>query len=409
MNQGIKKYSNTRGIYIAIWLLVFLQTIEESGLAHLINYNYMNPLININRIFLLIACLGHNKFKIGGNKRKILNYLIFFTVVIIDFAYGSMTFFDIFVVVVFISDLKYYRTLHIFWTAVLSAFILIVSSSMLRITPEYQFYRSGGATRISLGFQQPNLLSINLLALVVLYILIRKRNNGKYKFAIVEGQLDWWDVVVCILGAIFCYIVPNSITETIILLMLAAIIVLLKLRRLITTRSITRSKVFKFCSIFMIFLLGVGTRYLVVNSRFDLLPSISSTFSNRLLYAVYGYNEFGIHLFPVPQEKYDAFKIISLIGNDIDCLYIKILIRYGILLALYFLYMCIKTLILYLKKGNTIMSIVMISLLIFSLMENRILSNSKFSFLFICAMSIQIDNCKIITTGRVKKNANSII
>ena len=394
MNHGIKKHSNTKGIYMAIWLLVFLQTIEESGLARLINYNYMNPLINISRIFLLMVCLGHNKFKIKGNKRKILNYLIFFAVVIIDFVYGSMTFFDVFVVVVFISDLKYYRTLYTFWTAILSAFILIVLSSLLRIIPEYQFYRNEGSARISLGFQQPNLLSINLLALVVLYILIRKRSKGKYKFAIVEGQLDWWDVVTCILAAIFCYVVPNSITETIILLMLAVIIVLLKLRKLITSKSITRSKVFRFCSIFMIFLLGVGTRYLVVNSRFDLLPSITSTFSNRLLYAVYGYNEFGIHLFPVSQEKYNAFKLTNLVGNDIDCLYIKVLIRYGILLALYFLYMCIKTLIMYLKKGNTIMSIVMISLLIFSLMENRVLSNSKFSFLFICALSTQIDNNK---------------
>lgn len=402
MNLGIKKHSNTRGIYIAIWLLVFLQTIEESGLAHLVNYNYMNPLINISRIFLLIVCLGYNKFKISGNKRKIFNYLVFFAVVIIDFVYGSMTFFDVFIVVVFISDLKYYRTLYTFWTATVSAFILIVLSSLLRITPEYQFYRSGGSTRKSLGFQQPNLLAINVLALVILYILIRKRNKGKYKFAIVEGQLDWWDVFVCILAAVFCYVVPNSITETIILLMLAAIIILLKLRKQIATRSITRSKVFRFWSIFMIFLLGVGARYLVVNSRFDLLPSISSTLSNRLLYAVYGYNEFGIHLFPVSQEKYNAFKITSLIGNDIDCLYIKVLIRYGILLALYFLYMCIKTLIMYLKKGNTIMSIVMISLLIFSLMENRVLSNSKFSFLFICALSTQLDNNKIKYLKKMK-------
>ena len=368
-----------------------MQTIEESGLAHIIDYNYTNPLVNISRFFLLITCLAHNKFKICGNSKKIIDYIIFSIIVIIDLLYGSMTFFDVFIVVIFIDDLEYYRIISTFWSAVSTAFILIVTFSLFGLIPEYQFYRNEGTARITLGFQHPNLLAINVLALTILYILIRKRNKGGYKYAILETQLDWWDITVCILSAIFCYTVPNSITETIILSMLAMIISLLKLRKLIATKPITQNNLFKFCSIMMIPLLTIGVRYLVVNSRFDLLPDMGATFNNRLLYATYAYDAFGIHLFPVPQEEYNLFKVLNLIGNDIDCLYIKMLIRYGILLTLYFLYMCIRMLTKYLKKGNTIMSIIIVILLVFSLMENRILSNSKFSFLFICALSVQIN------------------
>ena len=395
-NLGIKKRANIKGIYISIWLLVFLQTIEESGLAHLIDYNYTNPLVNMSRLFLLIACLAHNKFKLCGSSKKIIDYTIFSMVVIVDLLYGSMTFFDVFIVVIFIDDLEYYRTIFTFWSAVLTAFILIVTFSLFGLIPEYQFYRNGGNVRITLGFQHPNLLAINVLALIILYILIRKRNKGGYRYAILEAQLDWWDITVCILAAAFCYIIPNSITETIILSMLAVIIILLKLRKLVAAKTITQNKLFKFASIIMIPLLAIGVRYLVVNSRFDLLPDMGATFSNRLLYAVYAYDAFGIHLFPVPQEEYNLFKISNLIGNDIDCLYIKILIRYGILLTLYFLCMCIRMLTEYLKKENTLMSIMIVILFVFSLMENRILSNSKFSFLFICALSVQVNigHCK---------------
>lgn len=382
MNIRINKMN---ALYLAIFFIVFFQTIEESGLAHVTTGNYMNIIINVCRFFLLCACVVYNRIFVF-TLSKFMFLALFFIAVIIDFSNGTMTLFDVLIVAVMAPKLDYYKILKTFFCAVFGAFIIIVLMSFTGIMPHTSFYRNG-AIRETLGFQHPNLLSINVMALIILYILTRKRKKGKYYFATNEMQIDWIDVFLCIVASLFCYYVSNSLTETVILILMAAIFTFLKVRRYVRTRELTRSRLFKLICIVIIPLFAGLTYFLITNSRGDLIPDITSTFYNRYLYALYGYNDFGIHLFGISQETFNSFKREALMGADIDCLYIKILVRYGIILSLYFLFMCILCARKYIEKKNNVMILIIIILAIFSLFENRVLSNSKFSFIFICAFS----------------------
>ena len=398
MNIRIRKMN---ALYLTVFLIVFFQTVEESGLAHITSGNYMNIIINMCRILLLCVCIANNRIFVFTLSR-IMFLILFLAAVILDFSNGTMTFFDVLVVAVMVPGLDYYKTLKTFFNAILSAFTIIVLMSFTGIMPHTSFYR-GTVVRDTLGFQHPNLLSINVMVLVILYMLTRKRNKGEYYFAIKEVQIDWLDIFLCIVAASFCYFVSNSLTETVILSFMALIFAFLKVRRYIGAKELTKSLLFRLVCIIMIPLFAGLTYFLITNSRADLIPAITNTFYNRYLYALYGYNDFGIHLCGIPQEIFNSFKVNALAGADIDCLYIKILVRYGVLLSLYFLFICIICIRKYIEKKNSIMILMITFLAIFSLLENRVLSNSKFSFIFICAFSEYYSRVRLDKENLVKK------
>lgn len=379
------KTGRVRTIYLALFLLVFSQTIEESGLANITSGSYMNVIVNVCRFLLLIACIINNRhFSLKPSRLMFL--AAFFVAVFLDLYNGSMTFFDVFAVAIMVPELDYYRTLQVFFHAVLSAFIIIVLFSFTGILPETSFYR-GDVVRNTLGFQHPNLLAINVMALVILFILTRKRTIGEYNYATSESQIDIFDIALCLISAVFCYVVSNSLTETIVLVFVALVFGFSKVRKYFGAKELARSKIFKICIFMLIPVLALLLYYIVTNSRSDLIPEISDTFYNRYLYALFGYNIFGIHLLGVPQDAFTTFKVTTLAGSDIDCLYMKILIRYGILLSCYFLFICIICVRKYINKKNNIMLLVIVCMAIFSIFENRVLANSKFSFIFVCAFA----------------------
>lgn len=254
--------------------------------------------------------------------------------------------------------------------------IMIPTVIMLRffnVLEDYTVSR-GGLVRYSLGFSHPNQLGLRLFQLMVCHLFINRNKLRKYDYCLI--------MVI----SIFTYLVPNSQTSYISMMILTALLLIYKiieersriLPAVLGKALLAFSVLFNILSVYWSI---INVKEFRILSRIDLL--LSSRFSScHKVFQIYGISLLGQHVYIFEDER-KAIGILSKLYLDNG--YMVLLLRYGltvyIIFSVGYLY-AMK----YLKdRKQYFIVIILFVYALYGVMENGIFMISHNIFLIIFA------------------------
>ena len=258
-------------------------------------------------------------------KREIMNIGLFgFLLVIVtvrsNFS-NELLSFTLFAVASKKADIK--RVIRMIYRALQILIPTIVILSLFGVLDNYVIYREGGLQRYSLGFSHPNTLGQYIYTLMGCHFYLR------------FDRLKWWDYILALGAAIFCYVVPNSQTAIVLLFLLVAVTLVYKL-----SQTISKEKIVLYslligafaCNAISVILSNIDLSKYPVLSLFD--NAISSRFSicNHDI-DVCGLTWFGQEVNVLSSEVFSKLGIsYAHVVVTLDNSYIAILLKYGIVM-----------------------------------------------------------------------------
>ena len=252
--------------------------------------------------------------------------------------------------------------------------VLVVVMNLLGMIPDADVIRLG-RIRHSLGFSHPNQLGLSICQLVSCHFYLY-RDNLRYR-----------DFLFAIVAALFVYIVPNSQTSFI-------IVILLLITSLIY-QYFGKSKAdhFKLIGWLMISFAILFNVISVVFStgpiKNTLLSEINAYLSYRFswcykTYSIYGVNWFGNDIAVTLAER-TSRNLLNLGNMWLDNAYMTILLRYGILVYVIFSFLYIFTMIYLLNLKEYYLLILFFIFSVYGIMENGFFQISHNIVLFAVA------------------------
>lgn len=227
------------------------------------------------------------------------------------------------------------------------------------------FTRNNGKLRYYFGFVHPNLLGCTAFLLCLYYVFLKE--NISY-----FGYL----LLVCV--AFFCYSVPNSITSTVLVLMLAFICFLSNL--FFRVNIVDKTK-YKMIAVFLAVVIGVLALnyYITFTGSFKIyLQNMPGSIWARFELSKIGYDLFGFSLF----GKYDDFHafIVEQIKSSnssqsyliLDSAYFYIPIIHGIVVYIIYLGSMLYCLCRSILKNEFLYALIIVLIVLYGVSETII-------------------------------------
>ena len=326
-----KILDNTIYILIGFWLILRFFEVCTSLYSYPLLQIFQHKATNVlNTCFVLYFL-----YKLLFEHRCKIHLILCLLFVIVSYFLYKLTktplVFDLFFIPLFmcqfLSKERFYKVVvvSILFFSV-TTFILFCMGYLH--SPEV-FTRSNGKIRYYFGFIHPNLLGCTAF-LLCLYIILIKKNlslGGYFLLALV---------------AIFCYIVPNSITSSVLVLLSACICFFIKH---FYRENINAKAKYKILSVFLAVVIGVLVLnyYITFTGAFKtVLQNMPGSIWSRFELSKIGYDLFGFSLFG---KYFDFYSFVSTQLKDnnssqfylvLDCAYFYLPIIHGIIV--YFIY-----------------------------------------------------------------------
>ena len=273
------------------------------------------------------------------NKKHFLYCLVVFAVLLISFIFSKTTYLIQCVVVLLLSyGIDYRKIVKTVLTFSLITFlfdVLGVVTGNINV-----FIAEGYRFRCYLGFKHPSYFSINYVtALFSSWYLVYKDKKS-------------FSSILFIASGLFLWLVPNTRTSAIILIMMPVIVVISKV--IISIDSSAINRLVGLAPLFMLFVSLILTFYI----NHSILPeTVAIRFSQALAY----YKNYGVHIF-------------TSTNIWLDNTYMFLLENFGIILTFFYLYLFSKALIRSINEKNYHILAISLALLIYSILDNYILN-----------------------------------
>lgn len=197
--------------------------------------------------------------------------------------------------------------------------MIVIGLNIIGFLPDYTIYK-WDKIRYSLGFAHPNQLGLRIGQIVICHFYLNKDN------------LRLRDYILAILLAIFTYIVPNSQTAFIIIVLVSLLSYVYLLLRRIASDLI---KIYSYFLVSISTIVNILSIYLStrpINNH--IIESVNSILSYRFsmcykVYSIYGITWFGNDIAVSLLER-EAKGLLSLGSLWLDNAYMSMLVRYGI-------------------------------------------------------------------------------
>lgn len=314
--------------------------------------------------------------------KEIVIFLLYMATVVLSYIIGDQwLIFDAFFLSVYLSDeIDYKKVIDVyFYTFLIGTVIIIVSGAFL---PEdaFDFVRENGRTRYTLGFIHPNSLGRSILVLNMLLSL-------KLKDLKVYGL-----VFIQIISALFVFLVPNSVTSAICIVLLTIFTVLTAEK----PKTVLNKRMYKVYATSAMFALIAVVYFITINFAVfdDVLYSVSSTFYARFLFGQEAITEYGFNLFGhqnIPFANDIAVAKENVRYFVVDCLYVYMPLVFGIIPTLWYLYYFTVCMHKCISKSNLRLLGCYFIILIYGILESAIVSG-WFNFIYVCAFCFYSGN-----------------
>lgn len=247
---------------------------------------------------------------------------------------------------------------------------LIVISYLLGYIENFVIYRNGIVPRLSLGLDHPNTLGQYIFNIMACHFYLRFK------------KLKWWDYLLAFGATFFCYVVPNSQTSTVLLILMVVLILMDKV-----ARKVQRERVFMYTLTIGAFACNVGS---IILSSIDLthypwLSLLDTTISKRFsachrVIELYGIKWFGQKitiLTAIDRRNLGITKGAVFLDNS----YCAILLIYGIIIFAVFSVMYLCNMNIHLRKQRSNLVIFLFLIAVYGVMERTLFKLSINIFL----------------------------
>lgn len=213
--------------------------------------------------------------------------------------------------------------------------------------------------RYSLGFQHPNTLGMQIMVLALEFSYIFKR-------------FRWGCIAVTLLSIIFLVTVPNSRAAAIILAVLLMYILFKK-----TTKKILRYRIVRMIIILSFPILTLVSLFstLIDDINPELDYGLNKITSGRIALYNQAFEEAGVSLLGNPYE--------NRLSDTLDNAYLRLLITYGVIQYLVFLYLSVKSIKQLYDEDQDELVFILFLLQMYGIMESSLLYIQRDSFLII--------------------------
>lgn len=310
-----------------------------------------------------------------GSKR-LYELLIFIIVGVVSSWKVNTVFLDIFMLVL-TAKRDYKRTIDTFYYSSLCSTLTIVCINVLGLMPQYIRYRSNGMRRYTFGFNEPNYLGFLIDELLVLLLI---KSNGRHSIR---------NIVLTLSAAIFCYYVPNSLSSTLILLVIGVVLIIQRFYKYIFKHDVVQNKLIQILPIIALPCAILALYYLIFNMDKTFVFDVNSTVWARIILSRIALERYGVSIWGqqvdmVSPAAIHFGRVSSGSFFAIDSLFVLLPVKYGIIPSIYFAYQYIKMIYAYIKNNDSVAVMICFIMIIYSMLEGVVL-NVVSSFLFICA------------------------
>lgn len=323
-----------------LWFTLPIEMIGDLALPFLIIFNFM---------FMLFSLAGRCKgTPFYWNKEEILIAVIccgIFIAVRLLAGYGDVFIFAALMIGAHGIDFK--KIIKFYFVVSLVFCVFTIICGLTGVVENLVYYRANGARRISFGFIYPTDFCSHIFYLTAIWVWLRKE------------KISFYEIFGILALSIFTLIACNARTTT---LTLAIMFVWLFIAKILSLKN--DNKTYKMSRLFQflcIALAPLATVFMTVVSIFyspenSLLVKLDGLIEHRISLQHKGFVDYGFSLFG---------QQVSMVGNGgstqlpknyffLDCTYINVLIRYGILALFVVLFVLLYLMLLQKKKQSYI-------------------------------------------------------
>ena len=272
---------------------------------------------------------------------------------------------------------------------------IIILLGLTGIIENYIFYRDA-MPRYSLGFNHPNYLGRRI------YVLVACRFYLRFQ------KLKWSDYLLAAAAAVFCYIVPNSMTATLMLALLILLTLAFKV-----AQKVNAERTFLYVLIFLAGACNVVSLVLgsIDLSRYPVLSLIDTSLHGRFSTGYVALKTYGVNLFGHEVYTYKVAKDLGLSLNKyiyyLDNSYYNILYRYGLVIYIGFSYFYLYNMVLQTRKKNAILVIFLFIIALYAIEETELYNLSTNVFLLSLADVMYASEFYRVRGGRLKRRTRN--
>lgn len=237
---------------------------------------------------------------------------------------------------------------------------IIILLGLTGIIENYTLYRDA-MPRYSLGFSHPNYLGRRI------YVLVACRFYLRFQ------KLKWSDYLLAAAAVVFCYIVPNSMTATLLLALLILLTLAYK-----AAQKVNAERTFLYVLIFFAVASNVVSLVLgsIDLSRYPVLSLLDTSLHGRFSTGYVALKTYGVNLFGHEVYTYKQANDLGLSLNKyiyyLDNSYYNILYRYGLVVYIGFSYFYIYNMVLQTRKKNAILVIFLFIIALYAIEETEL-------------------------------------
>jgi len=307
------------------------------------------------------------------SKNQLILYFIFVSVAfLLYYTTGIWCVYDLFFISLFQQEYNSQKVKKTILMVLLFSVIFIMLCYFLHIMPDIHFVRNNGRKRYGFGFSHPNGFSRMIFLIVLIDVLIKKQ-NVKYR-----------EIVVYILLAVFVYEYPNTVTAA---GLIAVVSFTLLVNKVLKNRLSNSNVVMLLMCIMMLVITISFISLAILYSNGKIAGTdIPETIESRFILGMRGYDKYGIEWMGNKDVSFVSSAASSASGEQyfvLDSLIFYLPIRMGLAVTALFIVFYVCSVVMYFIKRNFFGIMVMMSVCIYSLFENAILTSYAFMFAFL--------------------------
>lgn len=376
------RFKLNTGLVVKLLLIWFIfQSVLSGSLFEYSDYKGILALVGSVTLLLRYFMMAFGVYWISRKrlKRKYFIPLVVYVliVVITKINANSWLFFDVFFIAFIFRDaISREQTIKVFFMTILISCVVVILANYAGLFPNYVVRRLDGRERMHLGFAHPNTLGYYIMICSFLIVLICKE------------KINFFHIIALIIVAYFVYVYPNSFSSAISILLMSIYLLVKKLYFLLFKKNVVKSRLIRIASITIVPIIVFIIFWIVSNSfNFTYMYDTFGTFYSRFRFGSQAIQQYGIHLFGSKDIAFvgTAARFFGGIGSEyftIDCLYIFVLVRYGIIPSFFIAavyVMCIRASI---KKQDSDILAILVIFSVYSINESMFLAVPT-SFVFI--------------------------
>ena len=401
MSKRRKKLNESKVIELLIVWFVF-QAVITSSLLKYSNYKSLVSLIyviNIVARLFMIAVGIYTIKKRKINKNHFLYLCIYVIIVVITILYNkSYQFLDsLFIAIFFGNKLSKEQIIKIFFWTILISCGLVVVMYFSGVFPHYVVRRIDGRERAYFGFAHPNSLGYYVMILCFLGVLE------------IKDKIRYIYIVLLIIVSYFVYVFPNSLSSALLILLLALYLLINKMYIFLFKSNVIKNNLVKYGSMLLVPIIVVFVYWFVTNaSNMKLADESLRTLYARFRLGSQAIQQYGIHLFGTRDIDFVGtaaryFENTTKKYFTVDCFYVQILVRYGIIPSMSFFafYCCCITASIKSKDADVLIMLILMA--IYSIIESMALAVPT-SFLYIISSGYILKSRKKTKSGAIRSS-----